>query len=92
MALAGTFVVGQTINYGQAKYVLTHDEWEELNPILDKLGKDGLLPWKLGTTALSLYIADRLPPKKRKWWLSVCNVVVWSFVVHDAYVGVKISF
>jgi len=90
--LAGTFVAGQAINYAQTKYVLTNDDWHEINPITDAVGKDYLLPYKLGSTLLVLGIANYVSPKWRKGILIVSNALVWGFVGHDLIVGVGMTW
>ena len=94
-ALAGTFTLGQVINYSQTMNTLRDDDWHELNPVIDAVydewGREGVVAWKVGTTAAMLYMADKLP-KYRKTILWVSNTVVWSVVGHDVYVGVGFSW
>jgi len=95
-ALGATFVAGQALNYSQTMYVCTEDDWREINPVMNAVygqgGRAGVVAWKAGTTALILAVADMLDADRRKMLLSISNAVVWSFVAHDAFVGVGFSW
>jgi hypothetical protein len=93
--LAGAFIAGQFVNYGQAKWTLTEPGWHEINPIVDHIwdhgGTKGLVAWKVGSTALLLGLADLLPGW-RKYILWFGNIGVWGMVTHDKIVGVGWRF
>lgn len=85
--LAGTFLAGQAVNYGQANWTLTEPNWHEVNPIIEQIGTNHLLAWKLGTSALTLSAAH-LFPKWRKPILVGASTIVWGFVFYDLSQGV----
>ena len=90
--LAGTFVAGQVVNYSQTRYVMTHDEWYEINPMLsDNMGRSQLLAWKGATTVIILTLADQIP-EWRKTILYLSTFIVLGIVAHDLYSGVGFTF
>lgn len=84
------FVIGQGINYGQAKFALTEPNWWEINPLVEYIwnhwGTVGLLGWKvLGVVVL--VGASFVLAKCTMYILLAGNVIVWAFVVHDVFKG-----
>ena len=82
-ALAGTFMAGQFVNYGQ----INNPGWNEINPILEGAGKTRVLAWKVASTGIMLKVADAFP-EYRTSILIICNTVLWSLVSHDLIAGV----
>jgi hypothetical protein len=89
--LMATFVLGQTVNYSQANYVINEPGWEEASPwIPEETNK--LLLYKAGSTLVVSIVAHFLPHKWRKAVLMGSNAVVWGFVANDFNAGVRFQF
>ena len=92
LVFAGTFVLGQAINYAHINETVNNEYWHEINPLMPAKNTTELIAWKTGSTLLILGIAHILPSKWRKALLGSANAVVWGFVIHDFGVGVSMRW
>lgn len=80
------------VDMQQTNYIMNNDNYKELNPVINTLGKDMVVPYFVGSMVLSYFIADALPGKYRKVFLGVCNAVEIYWTTNNKRIGVKISF
>ena len=92
LALAGTFLVGQAINYAHINETINNDYWYEINPLMPARSTGELIAWKVGSSLLTFGVAHFLPSKWRKGLLGSANIIVWGFVAHDYSVGVSMKW
>lgn len=86
--LYGILIVSTTIDSLQTCYIYDHEEWEELNPVLDwgmeQFGK-GFLPVYFAASFLAkTYVIDVVGPKYRK--------VVLGFFVGSSMTAVGLNY
>lgn len=91
--LMSSFVIGQTINYAQTNYIYHHENWIELNPVMNTLTGHGeyLLEYKVLST-IGIGAAAHYLPQYRRKILAISNIIVFGFAAHDAYVSVRFQW
>ena len=93
--LAGSFIVGQTINFSQINYIYDHPNFHERSPHIDKIhnkhGMTGIALWKTGSTLFIFKMADSFP-KHRTPILIGANFLIWAICLDDRINGARLSF
>jgi len=87
--LLGTYLVAETIDYFQTREILANDKFYETNPLItDKESCNLVFLAGTGIVILSAHFF----PKWRTGILVVANIIEWSYVGHNNYIGVRINF
>lgn len=94
IALESVYATLHTIDYLETRQIARNDHYyESINPILGKNpSQDKVDIWFCSMMAAQYIIADRLPSKWRKLWISSGIVVEGSMVRKNIKVGMKIRF
>lgn len=88
-----SFTVFSTIDCLQTKYIFDNPaKYKENNFIINKFGKKGVVPYFVGTTIVSYFIADHLKPQYRKVFLVTINAIEINATRHNYRIGIKIRF
>ena len=81
------------IDWGQTRYIATHDKFYETNPILGKYPStqdvDGYFAATLAGHTLVSYL---LPPKYRKWWQIIWIGAEFKTVAGNYSAGISVHF
>ena len=90
-ALFSAYTVGNIIDIGQTRAVLSDDEYYEINPLLDGLNKDQATAVMLGTN-LGLYFLSDYFEEWRTYILLGAVGVKWGLVIHNNKIGVEMEW
>lgn len=95
-ALLVTKLTLHTVDMFQTNYIFSHDEYHEINPVIDKIvdkfGTKALPVWFIGTGILDWAIADFLPKPYRKTWLTASAALSAVCVYNNQSIGIGFDF
>ncbi len=91
--LFGTFVTVLVIDLIQTQYIFKHDEYRELNPIINAIGPEWTPLYYATRVAAIWWVADVYPSgRQRKTILCLVDAINIVLVGHNYYIGIKLSF
>jgi hypothetical protein len=91
--LFATFGTLMAVDMFQTRYIFEHDEYRELNPVIDNYFRDEKVYGYFALTTLGAYlIANNLQPKHRKTFLRYMCMVQIGVTSNNASIGIGFSF
>ena len=91
-ALFATYTAFNVADILQTRYAFDSDDYDELNPILSPLGKNGATAAMVASNIAMYFIVDGLQSKNRAIVLSVVTMLKIGVVGHNAMIGVGFKF
>ena len=76
----------------QTRYAMDSDDFDEANPILEPLGKDGATAVMVGSNIALYFLVDRMNEKHRSPVLGILNMLKLGVVGHNAMIGVELGW
>jgi len=87
-----TYTVFNGVDILQTRYIKSHDEYDEKNPILNRMGKNEATAVQVATNVIVYYAADALPIPYRTWMLGIATGLKIGVTAHNASIGVGFEF
>jgi hypothetical protein len=87
-----TYTVLNVADMLQTRYIFESDDYVELNPLLNKLGKNGAMAYMAGINLGLYFAADLVGKKYRPWLLGACSTVKLGVVGNNYHIGVGFRF
>ena len=87
-----TYTAFNGVDILQTRYIKSNDEYNEKNPVLDKLSKNEATAVQVGTNVIIYFAADALPIPYRTWMLGIATGLKIGVTAHNASIGVGFKF
>jgi hypothetical protein len=91
-SLFTAFTVLNVAEILQTRYIFESDDFEEANPVMESLGKDGTTAVMVGLNVVAYFVADAFGKEARPWFLGTITTIKVGCVGYNAYLGVGFEF
>lgn len=91
-SLFGLYTAANIIDIFQTRYIHSHDEYKEQNPILKNIGQNGSTLIQIGVNIGLYFAADALPGNYRTTALSISSGLKVGIISNNFLIGVKMEF